>query len=108
MNIDWEAVLQKAFFAARDAAAKNAPQVEHYLREIAAAHEYAIRSLARALGDSDIDLDTFKSEMDDEAAMLAAELHVVAVMGKAVAQRAANAFRDALADAVVMAMKLAV
>lgn len=94
MKIDWPVLFRDALGAARSAVEKNAPQIEDFLREIGRAHEDAIRSIGDAYVDGDIDAETFASELDDEAATLAAELRVAAVMSKAIAQRAANAFRD--------------
>lgn len=108
MDIDLGAILQTALGAAGDAVRKRAPQVEDFLREIAHGHEGAIRSLAEALARGDIDEATFQSEMDDEAQTLQAELQAVAVMTKAIAQRAANAFRDALVGGILAAVKAAV
>lgn len=107
MSIDFEAILQTALGAATDAAKKNAPQVEDFLREIAKGHEAALKSLAEAFANGDIDKETFKDEMDDEAKTLEAELQAVAVMTKAIAQRAINAFRDALIDGIFAAVKAA-
>ena len=108
MSIDIGAILQTAVAAATDAVKKTAPQVEDFLREIAKGHEAAIRSLAEALASGDIDEETFKDEMDDEAKTLEAELQAVAVMGKAIAQRAINAFRKALIDGITSAIKAAI
>lgn len=104
MNIDWKALFTNAFDAARSAVEKNAPQIEDFIREIGRGHEDAIRSIGDAFADGDIDEDTFRSELDDEAATLAAELRVAAVMSKAIAQRAANAFRDSLIGGVKAAL----
>ena len=108
MSIDIGAILQTAVGAATDAVKKTAPQVEDFLREIAKGHEAAIKSLADALADGDIDEDTFKDEMDDEAKTLEAELQAVAVLTKAIAQRAINAFRKALIDGITTAVKAAI
>ena len=107
MDIDIGAILQTALGAASDAVRKSAPQVEDYLREIAHGHEAAIRSLAEALARGDIDEATFNDEMDDEGRTLQAELQAVAVVNKASAQRAVNAFRDALVDGITTAVKAA-
>jgi hypothetical protein len=107
MSIDINAILQSALGAATDAVKKNAPQVEDFLREIAKGHEAAIKSLARAFADGDIDKQTFEDEMDDEGKTLEAELQAIAVVTKAIAQRAINAFRDALVDGVLAAVKAA-
>lgn len=100
MAIDWSGIFQTALGAATDAVQKNSPQVEDFLREIAAGHEAALKAISQAFVDGDIDEPTFRSELDDEAVTLEAELRVVAVLTKAIAQRAANAFRTALLDGV--------
>ena len=107
MSIDVGAILETALGAATDAVKHNAPQVEDFLREIAKGHEAAIKSLAEAFASGDIDKETFKDEMDDEGKTLEAELQVIAVLTKAIAQRAINAFRDALVDGVIAAVKAA-
>lgn len=108
MSIDIGAILQTAVNAATEAVKKAAPQVEDFLREIAKGHEAAIKSLANALSSGDIDMDTFKDEMDDEGKTLEAELLAVAVLTKAIAQRAVNAFRSALVDGIAVAVKAAI
>ncbi|MBC5782275.1 hypothetical protein H8N03_04915 [Ramlibacter sp. USB13] len=107
MGIEFGPILQNALGAATDAVKSSAPQVEDFLREIAKGHEAAIKSLADALADGDIDEETFKDEMDDEARTLQAELQVVAVISNAIAQRAINAFRKALIDGITGAIKAA-
>ncbi len=96
MAIDWDSIFKSALGAATDAVQKNAPQVEDFLREIARGHEAALKEIGEAFAVGDIDEATFKSELDDEARTLQAELRAVAVLTKAIAQRAVNAFRDAL------------
>jgi hypothetical protein len=108
MSIDIGAILQAAVGAATDAVKKVAPQAEDFLREIAKGHEGAIQSLADALANGDIDEDTFRNEMADEGKTLEAELQAVAVMSKAIAQRAINAFRKALVDGITAAIKAAI
>jgi hypothetical protein len=104
MSIDLGAILGSAVEAAADAVKKTAPQVEDFLREIAKGHEDAIKAIAEAFARGDIDEETFKSEMADEADTLEAELQAVAVLTKAIAQRAINAFRKALVDGIKAAI----
>jgi hypothetical protein len=104
MGIDIGAILETAVGAAANAVKQTAPQVEDFLREIGHGHEDAIRALAEAFASGDIDEDTFKSEMDDEAKVLEAELLAVAVLTKAIAQRAINAFQRALIDGITAAI----
>jgi hypothetical protein len=108
MSIDIDAILQTAVGAATQAVRKAAPQVEDFLREIAKGHEEAIKSLAEALANGDINEDTFKDEMDDEGETLESELQAVAVLTKAIAQRAINAFRDAIGKGISAAVKAAI
>ena len=104
MGIDIGAILETAVGAATDAVKQTAPQVEDFLREIGRGHEGAIKAIAEAFADGDIDEDTFKSEMDDEARTLEAELQAAAVLTKAIAQRAINAFQRALIDGIQAAI----
>ena len=104
MSIDIGAILDGAVGAAANAVRETAPQVEDFLREIGRGHEAAIKAVAEAFASGDIDEDTFKSEMDDEAKTLEAELQAVAVLTKAIAQRAINAFQRALVDGVKAAI----
>ncbi len=105
MSIDIDAILKTAVGAAAGAVKKSAPQVEDFLREIAKKHLDALQTLANALKDGDIDKQTFDDEIDDEAQTLQAELLAAAVITKAIAQRAINAFRDALIDGVTKAIQ---
>ena len=104
MSIDIGAILETAVGAAANAVKQTAPQVEDFLREIGRGHEDAIKAIAEAYAAGDIDEDTFKSEMDDEAKTLEAELQAVAVLTKAIAQRAINAFQRALVDGIQAAI----
>ncbi len=108
MAIDWEAIFKSALGAATDAVKTNAPQVEDFLREIAKGHEAALMEIGEAFAEGDIIEPTFKSELDDEAKTLQAELRAVAVLTKAIAQRAVNAFRDALFAGVKAAVAVVV
>lgn len=100
MDIDIGAIFESAVGAATNAVKSTAPQVEDFLREIGRGHEDAIRALAEAFANGDIDEETFQSEMDDEAATLEAELQAAAVLTKAIAQRAINAFQRTLLDGI--------
>jgi hypothetical protein len=108
MAIDWEAIFSSALGAATDAVKNNAPQVEDFLREIAKGHEAALKEIGEAFAMGDIDEATFRSELDDEAKTLQAELRAVAVLTKAIAQRAVNAFRDALFAGVKTAIAVVI
>lgn len=108
MAIDWEAIFKSALGAAIDAVKSNAPQVEAFLREIAKGHEDALKEIGEAFVIGDIDEATFKSELDDEARTLQAELRAVAVLTQAIAQRAANQFRDTLFAGVKTALDVVI
>ncbi len=108
MAIDWESIFRSALGAATDAVKANAPQLEDFLREIAKGHEAALKEIGEAFAVGDIDEATFKSELDDEAKTLQAELRAVAVLTKATAQRAVNAFRDALFAGVKAAIAVVI
>ena len=108
MAIDINAILETAAGAAAKAVKPAAPQVEDFLRELTRGHEHAIHVLATALADGDIDTDTFQSEMDDAAKALQVELQAVAVLTKAIARRAINAFRRALIDGIKAAIATAI
>lgn len=108
MAIDWEAIFRSALGAATDAVKSNAPQVEDFLREIAKGHEAALKEIGEAFAMGDIDEATFESELGDEAKTLQAELRTVAVLTKAIAQRAVNAFRDALFAGVKAAIAVVI
>ncbi|MEQ1804583.1 MAG: hypothetical protein ABL900_04325 [Burkholderiaceae bacterium] len=108
MAIDWESIFRSALGAATDAVTANAPQLEDFLREIAKGHEAALMEIGEAFAVGDIDEATFKSELDDEARTLQAELRAVAVLSKAIAQRAINAFRDALFAGVKAAIAVVI
>lgn len=104
MSIDIGPIIETAVGAAANAVKQTAPQVEDFLREIARGHANAIASIAEALANGDIDAETFESELDDEAKTLEAELQAVAVLTKAIAQRAINAFQNALFDGIKAAL----
>lgn len=104
MKIDWDAIFGAAVDAGAKAAKDNVPQVKDALSKMQAHHEAAIKSIAKAFASGDIDEDTFRSCMDDEADTLKVELLAISVMSKAIAQRAVNAFRDTLIEGVKEAL----
>lgn len=105
MAIDIDSILDAAAKSAADAVGKAAPQAEALLRELGRGHEKALKALAEALRNGDIDQATFDQEMIDEGTVFEAELLAVSVIAKAVAQRAVNAFRTALIEGISAALK---
>lgn len=103
-DINIGAILRDAVRAGAQEVQQVTPQAEDFLREITKGHKAALQALAEALARGDIDRATFDDEMDDEAKTLAAELAVIAVVEKAVAQRAVNAFRKALIEGMTQAV----
>jgi hypothetical protein len=108
MSLDIVAIVLGAVDAAGDSVKNAAPQVKEILGKLAKGHDKAILSLTEMFAEGEIDEDTFKDEMADEAKVLEAELLVLSVVTKAIAQRAINAFRKALIDGVTSAIKAAI
>lgn len=108
MSIDLEAILTAAVDAAGTAVKDTGPQVKDILSKITQGHDAAIRSLAKMFADGEIDVETFNDEMNDEAKVLKAELLVIAVVSRAIAQKAVNTFRKALIDGITAAIKAAI
>lgn len=106
--IDWELVLDTAVDAGAVAAKDYAPQVREALRAIRRQNEAALKEIGLAYIDGDIDRDTFESSLRDEAETLKNELLAVTVLTKVIAQRALNAFRDALIDGIGKAVAVAI
>lgn len=107
MSIDIEAILKAALAAGASAVQNTAPEAQALLKTIGKGHEKALKSLAKAYADGDIDEPTFRSEMADEARVLEAEMLAISVIVKAVAQRAINAFRKSFIDGITAALKAA-
>lgn len=108
MDIDMGAIIEAAVGAAADAVKQTAPQVEDFLREIMRGHANALTAIAAAFASGDIDEDSFDSEMEDESKTLQAELQAVAVLTKAIAQRAINAFQRTLVNGIKAALAAAI
>lgn len=108
MAIDWSSIFKGALDAATKEIEKKGPGIEDFLRQVAKGHEKALRQIGEAFTSGGIDEETFNDELDDEAKTFALELRAVAVMTKAIAERAANAFRDALIAGVKTAVLAAI
>ncbi|WP_199139687.1 hypothetical protein [Delftia sp. ASV31] len=108
MSIDIEAIVTAAVNSAAKAVKDTGPEVRDILSKIMQGHDAAIRSLAEMFADGEIDEETFKDEMNDEAKLLQADFLVIAVVSKAIAQKAVNTFRKALIDGITSAIKAAI
>lgn len=106
--IDWSAIFKGAVDAAAKEIEKKGPGIENFLKQVAKRHEKALKQIGEAFVSGGIDDATFNDELDDDAKTFALELRAVAVMTKAIAERAANAFRDALIDGVKTAVLTAI
>ena len=100
MTIDWNLIFKNAVNAAVGAAKTNEPAIREYLKGIQGQHEAALQDIALAYASGDIDKATFESSLVDEAETLRNELLVMTVVAKATAQKAANAFVDALVKGI--------
>jgi len=102
--IDWRAIFDAGLEAGGATAKTAGPQVRAGLKEVQGHHEDALKEIGLAFEKNDIDRATFESLIEDEVITLKNELLAASVLGKAIAQKAVNAFRDKLIDGIEKAV----
>ena len=108
MAIDWNQIFQGAVDAAVNTSKASEAKLRGYLKDIQAQHEAALVDITKAYATGGIDKATFESSLEDEMETLRNELSAMTVVAKAAAQRAANAFVEALTSALKTAVFAAI
>lgn len=108
MAFDFEAIFKDALKAGLDAAKPGGKAAEAWIRESAKANEKTLKAIAQGVASRQISKETGSMLLRESARALESEAAAAAVVIKATAQAAVNAFFNALSSALWSALKLAI
>ncbi|MBT2298984.1 hypothetical protein J7E70_00770 [Variovorax paradoxus] len=108
MALDFDKVFQEALTAGINAAKPGGKMVEDWLRESALANESTLRGIADGVKDKQISRDTASMLLHENGRALESEAAALALVIRATAQAAVNAFLNSLGNALSSALKLAI
>lgn len=100
INFDIKDILAQMAGVVKDTAAKNWKQVKEVTNQFLQNRKERLQLLAELRIAGDLEDDKFVSRLEDEKLVFEAELNALAVITKALAQRAANAAIDIFEKAV--------
>jgi len=89
----------------KDSLAEDWPEAKSVLNRFLQNRRARLELLAELRFNNEISHDDLISRLEDEKLLLDSELHTIAIIGKAAAQRAANAAIGFLEDAIVTAVR---
>lgn len=104
MNFDINETLANMLGAIKDSVAENWDEVKPVANQFFQRKKERLELLAQLRISGDITQKKFMSRLEDEKLIVEAELHAIAVITKAIAQKAANAAMDVLVKAVKVAI----
>lgn len=108
MNFDINEVLFLMTDAIKQNVAENWEEVKQPTNAFLQNRKERLALLADLLINKEITQKRFESRMEDEKLIAEAQLHAIAVISKAIAQKAANAAIDIFQKAVMAAVNLAI
>jgi len=100
MNFDINETLANMLGAIKGTVADNWPEVKSTANQFLQRKKERLELIAELRISGDLSQDKFESRLGDEKLIAEAELHAIAVISKAIAQKAANAAMDVLKKAV--------
>jgi hypothetical protein len=100
MNIDINEILADMMGAIKCTVKDNWPEVKSTANQFLQNKKERLELIAELRISGDLSQEKFDSRLKDEALIVEAELHAIAVVSKAIAQRAANEVIDVLKTAV--------
>lgn len=104
MKFDINEVLAQMSGAVKETVSENWMEVKSATNQFLTRKKERLDLLAELRLNGDLSQEKFESRLADEKLILEAELHAVAVISKAIAQKAANAAIDVLTKAVSAAI----
>ena len=107
MNFDINEVLANMLIAIKGTVEDNWDEVKSTANQFLQRKKDRLELLAILRIDGDLSQKKFESRLKDEKLVTEAELHAIAVISKAIAQKAANAAMDILDKAVNVAISSA-
>lgn len=100
MEFDINEVLSEMLAAVKGTVEDNWDEVKSVANEFLQRRKERLELLAELTLTGDLPLEKLKSRLEDEKLLLEAELHAIAIISKAIAQKAANAALDVLYKAI--------
>ena len=100
MKLDINETLAGMLAAIKTSVGNDWPQVKSAMNDFLQSRKARLELLADFRINGIITGDEFNSRMEDEKLLLKSELHVIAIISKSMAQKAANAALDVLEQAV--------
>lgn len=100
MEFDINEVLSEMLSAVKGTVEDNWDEVKSVANEFLQRRKERLELLAELTLTGDLPLEKLKSRLEDEKLLLEAELHAIAIISKAIAQKAANAALDVLYKAI--------
>lgn len=107
MDFDINEVLADMLLAIKGTVTDNWDEVKSTANQIFERKKERLQLLAELRLNGDLSQEKFESRLQDEKLIVEAELHAVAVISKAIAQKAANKALDVLNKAVKTAIDTA-
>jgi len=107
MNFDINEVLADMLSAIKDIVKDNWDEVKATANQFLQRKKERLELLAELRINGELSQEKFESRLSDEKLVVEAELHAIAVISKAIAQKAANAAMDILEKAVKVAIETA-
>jgi len=107
MNFDINEVLADMLSAVKGTVSENWDEVKSPASQFVQRRKERLELLAELRLNKELSQEKFESRLKDEKLILEAELHAIAVISKAIAQKAANAAIDVLLKAVKVAIDTA-
>lgn len=105
MDFNINEVLAGMANAVKDSLAEDWPEAKSVLNRFLQNRRARLELLAELRLNNEITNDDLISRLEDEKLLLDSELHTIAIIGKAAAQRAANAAIGFLEDAIAVAVR---
>lgn len=107
MNFDINETLAEMANAIKGVVKKDWPQVKNTVNKFLQNKKERLLLIAELRLSGDLTEEKMKLRLEDEKLVAEAELHAIAVVSKAMAQKAANAAIEILEKAIVTAVKAA-
>lgn len=106
MNFDINKVLGDMLAAMKNSLSDNWDEVQGPAKQFLENKKERLKLLSELRISGDLSQEKFESRLEDEKLILEAELNALAVVSKAIAQKAVNAAMDVLSSAVKAAIDI--
>lgn len=104
MNFDINEVVAEMLSVVKNTVSENWTEVKSVMNQFIQRRKERLKLLAELRISGELSQEKFESRLEDEKLVLEAELHAIAVISKAIAQKASNAALEVLGKAVKLAI----